>query len=139
MSDLNTSPFPWKPDETLDRFVVGAEGRDVCLMMQTTTREALHANRALIMASGSLAVALQALGIHPFQMEDGTPAHGYCFCPQSRLDVPGDEHTGECRDARKALEAAGVPLVTVFEGEGDATQRAVTERDADTVARMSAP
>ena len=113
MSDLNTSPFPWKPDETMASFIADAEGRDVCLMMQTTTLEAMHANRALIMASGPLAVALQALGIHPFGLEDGTPAHGYCFCPQSRLEATEDEHTGECRAARQALEEAGVPLVKV--------------------------
>ena len=115
MSDLKTSPFPWKPAAEWEKFVADPDGRDVCLMMQTTTQEAMHANRALIMAAGPLAVALQALGIHPFQRGDGTPAHGYCFCPESRLGVTEDEHTGECRDARKALEAAGVPLVTVFQ------------------------
>ncbi len=133
----NASPFPWKTDAQFPRFIVDDMGGDVCVV--TGEGERLVANRARILATGPLTEALQALGIHPFQMEDGTPAHGYCFCPQPHPGVPEDEHTGECRDARKALKAAGVPLVTVSPGEADAAQRAKLDRAADTVARQSAP
>ena len=112
MSRIDASPAPWKRDPQHPAFIMDANDRDVCLMLHAAEQPA-EANGNLIIAAHPLVVALQALGIHPFQMEDGRPAHGYCFCPQQHPGVPEDEHTGECRDARKALEEAGVTLVTV--------------------------
>lgn len=106
------SPFPWKPCPEVESFVVDANGVDVCLLL-SSKKQPVKANRRFILASGPLASALQALGIHPFEMEDGTPAHGYCFCPQPSPGALEPEHTGQCREARAALEDAGVPLVTV--------------------------
>ena len=112
MSDLAASPAPWKRDPQHPAFIMDAKGQDVCLIMAGAGQSA-DANGDFIIASRRLAEALQALGIHPFQMEDGTPAHGYCFCPQPHPGVPANEHTGECRDARRALKKAGVELVTL--------------------------
>ena len=118
MSELKTSPLPWKPDPELRVFIEDAKGVDVCLVLGAKGQP-WEANAQFILATRLLVEALKALGVHPFQLEDGTPAHGYCFCPQPHPGVPEDEHTGECRDAREALKAAGEPLVTVSPMEGE--------------------
>ena len=117
MTEFGAVRLPWRPCEKLERFIVDADGKDVCLMIGYHLPERMIANSALILSAGAVARALRALGNHSFQMEDGTPARGYCFCPQPHPGVPEEEHTQECRDARMALKKAGVPLVTVIPEE----------------------
>ncbi len=52
-------------------------------------------NDALEQQNRDLVAALQHLGSRP---------DGYCFCPR---EIPSGDHTGECKDANKALARVG--------------------------------
>ena len=110
------TPGPWKAGGCSGRMIYDKDGYNVSdTDLQRNANHVITANPKAVLDLCAYALeieadnkrmreALGALGAMP---------EGYCFCFGNRRDPlkPEHEHTGECRDARAALDARDKALV----------------------------